>query len=278
MKTRGIVTALRWIVYVAAALVLNFPIIVTLVTAFKSAGELSVNPGLWVFQPTFDNFLGVLQVSDRLNIYAYLGNSLAASLIGSLLAILLAFPAAYAIVRGEFGRRFILPTIVNLRAVPLIIFAIPIYMMFQFVGLLDTQLGLGLILTIVNVPLALIILVNAIGELPIELDEAARIDGATTFQIMWQIIRPVTRSAITTAAIFGFITAWNEFLFGLMITTNNAVPVTVGASFYFSASGGGVQWGLASAVMIVGALPPAILGLLAYRQIGGSLTAGAVKG
>jgi len=268
----------RWIVYVVAVLVLNFPVIVTLVTSFKSGGELSVNPGLWVNQPTFGNYLKVLTVSDRLNIYGYLGNSLVASLIGSLLAIALTFPAAYAVARGNFGRRLLLPTVVNLRAVPLIIFAIPIYMMFQWLGLLDTQLGLGLILTIVNLPLAFIVLANAIADLPIELDEAARIDGAGTFTIMVRIIWPVTRAAVTTVAIFGFITAWNEFLFGLMLTTTKAVPVTVGASFFFAASGGGVQWGPASAVMIVGALPPMLLGLLMYRQIGGSLTAGAVKG
>lgn len=270
--------ALRWVVYVVAALALNFPVLVTLVTSLKSAGELSVNPGLWVGAPTLENYAKVLTVSDRLNIYGYLANSLVASLIGALLAILLAFPAAYAIARGDFGRRLLLPVVVNLRAVPLIIFAIPIYMMFQILGLLDTQLGLGLILTIVNLPLALIVLVNAIAELPIELDEAARIDGAGTFAIMVRIIRPVTRAALATAAIFGFITAWNEFLFGLMLTTSKAVPVTVGASFFFAASGGGVQWGPASAVMIIGALPPMLLGLLMYRQISGSLTAGAVKG
>lgn len=272
------IRTLRWIVYVVAVLVLNFPVIVTLVTSFKSGGELSVNPGLWISQPTLDNYLSVLQVSDRLNIYGYLVNSLIASSIGAVLAILLAFPAAYAIARGSFGRRLLLPAIVNLRAVPLIIFAIPIYMMFQWLGLLDTQLGLGIILTIVNLPLALVVLVNAIADLPVELDEAAKIDGAGTFQIMTVIIRPLVQPAIVTCAIFGFITAWNEFLFGLMLTTNHAVPVTVGASFFFAASGGGVQWGLASAVMIVGALPPAILGLLMYRQISGSLTAGAVKG
>jgi multiple sugar transport system permease protein len=182
------------------------------------------------------------------------------------------------VARGEFGRKFLMPAIVNLRAVPLIIFAIPIYMMFQWMGLLDTQLGLGLILTIVNLPLAVVVLVNAIADIPIELDEAAKIDGAGTIAIMIRIVRPVVRPAIVTCAIFGFITAWNEFLFGLMLTTNNAVPVTVGASFFFAASGGGVQWGLASAVMIVGALPPAVLGLFMYRQISGSLTAGAVKG
>jgi len=269
---------LRWIVYVVAVLALNFPVIATLVTSFKSSGELSINPGLWINQPTIENYLAVLQVSDRLNIYAYLANSFMVSAIGTILAILLAFPAAYALARGDFGRRFLMPAIVNLRAVPLIIFAIPIYMMYQAVGLLDTQLGLGLILTIVNLPLAVVVLVNAIADVPVELDEAAKIDGAATWQIMAGIIRPVVRPALVTCAIFGFITAWNEFLFGLMLTTNNAVPVTVGASFFFAASGGGVQWGLASAVMIVGALPPAILGLIMYRQISGSLTAGAVKG
>jgi multiple sugar transport system permease protein len=270
--------ALRYLVYAVAVVALNFPVIVTLVTSFKSPGELSVNPGLWVNAPTFENYAKVLEVSDRLNIYGYLGNSLAASLIGAVLAILLAFPAAYAVARGEFGQRLLLPTVVNLRAVPLIIFAIPIYMMFQVLGLLDTQVGLGLILTIVNLPLALIILVNAIAELPIELDEAARIDGAGTFAIMVRVIGPLSRAALATVLIFGFITAWNEFLFGLMLTTNRAVPMTVGASFFFAASGGGVQWGPASAVMIVGALPPMLLGLLMYRRISGSLTAGAVKG
>lgn len=268
----------RWIVYAFAVFAMNFPVIVTLVTSFKSAREISTNASLWVQNPTFSNYISVLRVTDRLNIFAYLGNSLAAASIGTVLAILLAFPAAYAIARGDLGRRTLLPMIVNLRAVPLIIFAIPIYMMFQFVGLLDTQLGLGLILTIVNVPLALVILVNAISDVPIELEEAAKVDGAGTFQIMTRITSAVVRPALVTTFIFGFITAWNEFLFGLMLTTNRAVPMTVGASFFFAASGGGVQWGLASAVMIVGALPPMIVGLLMYRQLSDSMTAGAVKG
>ncbi|UXN67812.1 carbohydrate ABC transporter permease (plasmid) [Devosia neptuniae] len=272
------IKALRWLVLVVAVLAMNFPVLVTLITSFKSARELSTNPGFWINAPTLDNYARVLQVSDRLNIFAYLANSVAAAIIGTTLAIILAFPAAYAIARGDFGRRTLMPVIVNLRAVPLIIFAIPLYMMFQWLGLLDTQLGLGLILTIVNLPLALIILVNAIAEVPIELDEAAKIDGATTLQIMWRIIRPVVRPALVTTFIFGFITAWNEFLFGLMLTTNKAVPMTVGASFFFSASGGGIQWGMASAVMILGALPPMLLGLVMYRQISGSMTAGAVKG
>ncbi|MEZ2128543.1 MULTISPECIES: carbohydrate ABC transporter permease [unclassified Sinorhizobium] len=269
---------LRWFVFVIAALAMNFPVIVTLITSFKSARELSVNPGLWINQPTFENYLGVLTKTDRFNIFSYLWNSTVASLIGTGLAILLAFPAAYAVARSEAGKRTLLPIIVNLRAVPLIIFAIPLYMMYQWLGLLDTRLGLGLILTIVNTPLALVILVNAISDVPLELDEAAKVDGAGTWQIILRIVQPVVRPALVTTFIFGFITAWNEFLFGLMLTTSRAVPMTVGASFFFAASGGGVQWGTASAVMILGALPPALLGMLMYRQISGSMMAGAVKG
>lgn len=269
--------AARWLVFGVAALAMNLPVIVTLVTSFKSPREVAMNPGLWVEAPTLDNYREIFRASDRLDIWAYLANSLAASTIGTVLAVLLALPAAYAIARGDLGRRTLLPLVVNLRAVPLIIFAIPIYMMFQWAGLLDTRLGLGLILTIVNLPIALVLLVNAITELPRELDEAAMIDGADRYRILLFVVTPLVRPALVTALIFGFITAWNEFLFGLMLTTRDAVPVTVGASFFFATAGGGIQWGVAAAVMVVAALPPMLLGLLTYRLLAGSV-AGAVKG
>jgi multiple sugar transport system permease protein len=270
--------ALRWAVFGLVAFAINFPVLVTLVTSFKTPREIATNPTFWIEAPTLANYGSVLTVTDRLNLFAYLWNSLAAALIGAGLAVLLALPAAYAIARGAWGRRAVFPLVVNLRAVPLIIFAIPIYMGFQWLGLLDTRLGLGLILTIVNLPLALVILVNAISDLPEELDEAARIDGAGALTILVRIVAPLVRPALATAFIFGFITAWNEFLFGLMLTTRNAVPVTVGSSFFFATAGGGVQWGLAAAVMILAALPPMLLGLLMYRAISRSMLGGALKG
>jgi multiple sugar transport system permease protein len=97
--------------------------------------------------------------------------------------------------------------------------------------------------------------------------------------VLLRVIAPVCRPAIATSLIFGFITAWNEFLFGLILTTSKAVPVTVGASFFFFAtSGGGVQWGVAAAVMMIGALPPMLLSLIMYRKISSSMIGGAVKG
>ncbi len=269
---------LRWIVFAIAAFVMNFPVLATLITAFKTPGEVSRNPSLWIEAPTLANFATVLTISDRLNVYHYLWNSVVAALIGSVLPMIVAFPIAWAMVRRGYGRAVLFPLVVNLRALPLIIFAIPLYMMYATLGLLDTRLGLGLLLAIVNLPLALMLLVNAVAEIPVELEEAAHMDGARLPRLLVRVVLPLCRPALITTFIFGFITAWNEFLFGLMLTTREAVPMTVGASFFFATSGGGVQWGTASAVMVVAALPPLLLGLIMYRRITGSMVAGAVKG
>lgn len=268
----------RWIVFAIAAFVMNFPVLATLVTAFKSPGEVSRNPSLWIEAPTLANFATVLTISDRLNIYAYLWNSTVAALIGAVLPMIVAFPLAWSIVRRGAGRAVLFPLVVNLRALPLIIFAIPLYLMYSVTGLLDTRLGLGLILAVVNLPLALMLLVNAVADIPSEIEESAQIDGARLTRLLWYVVLPLCRPALVTTFVFGFITAWNEFLFGLMLTTREAVPMTVGASFFFATSGGGVQWGVAAAVMVVAALPPLVLGLFMYRRITGSMVAGAVKG
>jgi multiple sugar transport system permease protein len=181
-------------------------------------------------------------------------------------------------VRFGTGQKWLLPLVANLRAIPLIVFAIPLYLVYARLGLLDTKLGLALILCIVNLPLVLVLLAAALRDLPAELDEAARVDGASTFGLLWRIVLPLATPALATTMVLGFVYAWNEFLFALMLTTRNAVTTTVGASFFFAASGGGVRWGTAAAVMVLSVLPPMVLGLLLYRRIGQSLAAGAVKG
>jgi len=270
--------ALRWLVFALAAFVLNFPVISTLITSLKSDAEISSYPGLFIEKPTLANYAAIFAMSDRFDILHYLFNSIAISLMGSALSILLAFPAAYAMVRFELGTKWMMPLVVNLRAIPLIIFAIPIYLMYQQVDLLDTRIGLALILCLVNLPLVLVLLSTSIAELPEEIEEAARVDGASTFQILWRIVAPISINVIAACSVLAFIYSWNEFLFGLMLTTRDAVPVTVGASFFFAASGGGIQWGMAASVMTLAALPPLVIGLVMYRRLSGSMVAGAVKG
>ncbi len=268
----------RWAVLALAALLFNAPILATLATSLKPPAEIMGNPGLWVEAPTLANYAAVLTPSGRLDVWAYLRNSLAAALIGALLPLALCLPAAYAVVRRGLGRRLLLPLVVNLRAIPLIVFALPLYLVYQGVGLLDTRLGLGLVLAVVNLPLTLALLVNAVADLPAEIDEAAAMDGAGLWTTLLGITLPLCLPALVTSFVLGFVTAWNEFLFGLMLTTEAAVPMTVGASFFFASGGAGVQWGVAAAVIVVAGLPPALLGLALWRHVARGLLAGAVKG
>ena len=269
---------LRWAVLAIAVFVLNYPVIVTLATSLKPAAEIMSNSSLWVRSPTLANYAVVLDPAGRYDVWSFLFNSLVSALIGTLLPMVICFPAAWAMARRGVGNRVLFPAVVNLRALPLIVFAIPLYLMYQWLGLLDTRLGLGLILAVVNLPIALLLLTNAVRELPLELEEAARMDGASITTLLLRVVLPLCRPAMVTVFIFGFITAWNEFLFGLMLTTSEAVPITVGASFFFASGGGGVQWGVAAAIIMISAAPPLVLGLVMYRQIGGSVTTGAIKG
>jgi multiple sugar transport system permease protein len=170
----------------------------------------------------------------------------------------------------------LLPLITNLRAVPLIIFAIPIYLMFQLAGLLDTWTGMMMIECMINIPVALVLFVGFIQDIPEEMDDAAKLDGATSLRTLWHIIMPLSRPVLLAVLILSFIYGWNEFLFGLILTTKHAVPVTVGATFFVTTYG--VKWGATAAAMTLGIVPPLILGLFAYPYVGKSMLTGAVKG
>jgi multiple sugar transport system permease protein len=267
--------AARWMVFVFAAFLLNLPIISTLFTSFKTMADINTSPPPLIFAPTLDNYREVL-AGGNTDLPRYILNSIIIAGGGALLAILLTFPAAYAMVRYEIGRSWLLPLVTNLRAVPLIIFAIPIYLMFQLAGLLDSWTGMILIECVINIPVALVLFVGFIQDIPEEMDAAAKIDGATNWGVLWHVIFPLSRPILFAVLILSFVYGWNEFLFGLILTTKHAVPVTVGATFFVTSYG--VKWGLTAAAMTLGIIPPLILGLFAYPYIGKSMLTGAVKG
>jgi multiple sugar transport system permease protein len=265
----------RWVVFCLAAFIFNLPLLVTLLTSLKTTGQISASPPVWLFVPTLVHYQDVL-FGTTLNFPRFLFNSVAIALIGTFLAIFVTLPAAYTMARFRIGSRTLLPFVTNLRTIPLIIFAIPFYLMFQFLGLMDTRLGLGLIAALINLPLALVLFVGFLQDFPVEIEEAARVDGATTLQVFFLIVTPLSRGVVTAVAILSFIYAWNEFLFGLILTTQNATPVTVGATFFVTSFG--IRWGQTAAAMILSVIPPAVLGILSYRYLARALVAGAVKG
>jgi multiple sugar transport system permease protein len=267
--------ALRWLLFAAAALVFNFPVVGTVVTSLKTTADINATPPVWLFAPTFEHYRTVL-TDPGLDFPRYLLNSTAIAALGTALAVALTLPAAYAVVRLGAGSRTLVPLVVSLRAVPLVVFAIPLYLLYQAAGLLDTRLGLGLIACLVGLPTALLMFAGWLRDVPVELEEAARVDGAGTPGVLRHVVLPLARPALIAVVVLTFIGAWNEFLFGLILTTRDAVPVTVGATFFITSWG--VRWGATAAAMTLSALPPLLLGFVAYRFLGRALLAGAVKG
>ncbi|MCX5513321.1 sugar ABC transporter permease [Kaistia algarum] len=267
--------SLRWVVFAVVALVVNLPVLSTILTSFKTDADINAYPPKWIFTPTLDHYRTVL-TSPSVDYLHYVMNSIVIAVLGTIFAIVLTLPAAYAIARYKVGAKWLLPIITNLRALPLIIFAIPFYFMFQTVGLLDTRLGLALISCIINIPIALVLFVGFVQDLPRDFDDAAKIDGASMGQILRHVVVPLSRPVMLAVFILSFIYSWNEFLFGLILTTKSAVPVTVGATFFVTSRG--IEWGPTAAAMTIGVLPPLILGLFAYPYMGKSMLAGGVKG
>ena len=267
--------ALRWLLFLAIALIINLPILATIMTSFKTTADINSSPPIFFFSPTLSNYIEVL-FKGNTNLLQYIMNSTIIAGGGSILAILLSFPAAFAMVRHGIGSGWLLPLVTNIRALPLIIYAIPIYLMFQLVGLLDSWLGMILVTGTISIPVALVLFVGFIQDIPIEMDEAGKLDGASQRVILWRLIFPMSRPIVIAVFLLSFITSWNEFLFGLILTTKNATPVTVGATFFVTTYG--VKWGATAAAMTLGVIPPVILGLFAYPYIGKSMLSGAVKG
>lgn len=270
-----LVVSLRWLVLMLAIVTFNFPIFATFITSIKATADINAYPPKWIFTPTLDHYREVL-FAGNVNYPKTILNSLIIASTGTALALIISFPAAYAMARFRTGATWLLPIVSNLRALPLIVFAIPFYLMYQTFGLLDTRFGLALIAAVINIPLALLMLTGFIQDIPKELDEAARLDGANLFQVLLHVIWPASRPIIFATAVLSFIYAWNEFLFGLILTTKDATPVTVGATFFVTSYG--VKWGATAAAMVLGVLLPLILGFFAYPYIGKSMLRGAVKG
>ncbi len=265
----------RWILYGVAVLVFDFPLIGTLFTAFKTPAQISHSPPVWVFLPTLENFHAVLAGGISLDFPLFLFNSLCIALAGTLLAIAITLPAAYGIVRFGHGRRTLLPLVTNLRTIPLIVFVIPLYLMFRLVGLLDTRVGLALVACAIDVPLALVLFIGFVQDFPAAIEEAARMDGASNWQIFRHIIVPLSRTIMAAVGILSFIYAWNEFLFGLILSTERATPVSVGATYFLTSFG--IKWGQTAAAMILSVAPPVIMGLASYRYLARGMVAGAIK-
>ncbi len=209
-----------------------------------------------------------------------LWNSIGIALIATLLSIMLALFAAYAIVRLDFpGKKWVLAGVLSISMFPPVSIIGPLFNLWRDIGLFDSWAGLIIPYMTFTLPLAIWSLSAFLRELPWDLEKAARIDGASPFQAFVQIIVPLAAPGVVTAAILVFIFAWNDFLFAASLTsTNTARTVPAAIAFFTGSSQFEQPTGSIAAASVVVTVPVIIIVLLFQKRIVAGLTAGAVKG
>jgi sorbitol/mannitol transport system permease protein len=258
---------------IVLALVFFFPIFWMFVTSFKTEADAFTYPPPLIFQPTLENYQIALNQSRYLD---HLVNTLIITLFSMIAALALGIPAAYSLAYFP-GKRsgFALSWIMSTRMLPPVGVIVPLYIIFKNLSLFDTHLGLILLYTAMNLPLVIWMMRSFLVDLPYEVLEAARIDGASLWQEIRRIILPLALPGMISTALLCFIFTWNEFFLAFNLTITQAPPLSVFIVSFKTSEG--LFWAKMSAAATITALPVIIAGWIAQRQLVRGLTAGAVK-
>jgi multiple sugar transport system permease protein len=264
-----------WIVTAIVIIVVLGPLIWIYMTAFKSPMDIfagTLNKQLF-FDPTMDNFK---RLFFEYSFFPALLNTVIISVCSTLLVMIIAVPAAYSFARWNTGGGHLLFTTISTRMFPGVVAALPFFILFRRLGLLDTHIGLILLYMYFNVSFATFLLYGFFKDVPVELEQAALIDGYGRFQILRKIVFPLILPGIVTTAVFCLIWSWNEFLFAFLFTRDVARPLTVLISNFWGSLE--VQYGPMAAGAAIGILPTLVAAWFMQRYIIRGLTFGAVKG
>ncbi|HIY65068.1 MAG TPA: carbohydrate ABC transporter permease [Candidatus Agrococcus pullicola] len=240
-------------------------------TSLKPQQALTSSTFQWTFTPTLANYAQVMQQTDFLE---FALNSMLVGLGSVAIALGLGLPAAYAIARYKAPK--LAGIILSARVTPGITFLIPLFIIFSRLDWVDTYRALIVAHLLITLPLVTWLMIGFFEELPQEIIDSARVDGASAIRTFLQVILPVTRGGIASAAILAFIFSWNHFMFSVVLAgrTTRTLPVAV---FEFM-SYGQINWGAIAAAATVMTIPVVVLAMFAQRHIVQGLAGGAVKG
>jgi multiple sugar transport system permease protein len=266
-----------WIVGAILIIIYALIPVVWILSLSLKAGDDITNQRFLPSSISFENYEIVFQ-SDLFT--TALRNSVGISLISTFISVILAMFAAYAVARLDFpGKRAVLGVALAITVFPIIAIATPLFNMWRTFGLYDTWLGLIIPYLSFSLPLSVYVLSAFFREIPWEMEQAAQVDGATPWQAFRQVIVPLAAPGVFTAAILTFFAIWNDFIFGITLTSSEAArPVPAALAFFSGASQFAQPTAPIAAASIVVTVPIIILVLLFQRKIVAGLTAGAVKG
>jgi multiple sugar transport system permease protein len=263
----------RHVAIVLVLLVLLSPFLWLLQMSFKNNDLILQFPPPLIFTPTLENYTSLWHSAFS----ASFVNSLLSASFSTGFALLLGIPAAYALSRwAERGKHALSFAILVTRMAPPIAFTIPFFLFYRWIGLLDTITGLVLIYTSFNLPLVIWMMQPFFETVPLSLEEAALVDGASTRTIFLKIVLPMVAPGIAATAILCFLYAWNDFFFALILTRTNARTAPVAVVNFMNYEGW--EWGKIAAGGSLVMAPVLIFSLAVRRYLVSGLTAGAVKG
>jgi len=263
-------TLLAWVI----GMLIFFPILWTVLTSFKSEAQAIADP------PVFFNFDWTLEnyftVQERSNYFLHFWNSVVISVGSTIIGLLIAIPAAWsmAFVPGKQTKN-VLMWMLSTKMLPPVGVLVPIYLIFRDVGLLDTRTGLVIVLTLINLPIIVWMLYTYFKEIPVDILEAARMDGASLWNEIIYVLTPMAVPGIASTLLLNIILAWNEAFWTLNLTAAKAAPLTAFIASYSSPEG--LFYAKLSAASTMAIAPILIMGWFSQKQLVRGLTFGAVK-
>ena len=265
-----VMTAIAWTI----GILIFFPILWTFLTSFKSEGDAIASPPVFLFfHWTTENYT---EVQSRSDYFLHFWNSVIMSVGSTLLGLLIAIPSAWAMAFSPTKRtKDVLMWMLSTKMMPPVGALIPIYLIFRDMGLLDSRIGLVIVLTLINLPIIVWMLYTYFKEIPGEILEAARMDGASLAKEIVYVLTPMAIPGIASTLLLNIILAWNEAFWTLNLTTSRAAPLTTFIASYSSPEG--LFYAKLSAASTMAIAPILILGWFSQKQLVRGLTFGAVK-
>jgi multiple sugar transport system permease protein len=260
-----------------------FPIDWMLITSFKPADDIMRMPPVFIFKPTLDNYVYAIQ---QANFALFIKNTVHVALVSTVLVIALGSLAAYSFARYNTGEGNILFFILTTKMFPAIAVVLPYFIIFREIGKTGVGRALGVGLdrpgaliisyTMFNLPFAIWLLVSFFQDISRELEDSARLDGYSRFEVLRRVVFPLAAPGLAVTAVFCLIFSWNEFLFAYILTRDVARTITVGVESFFTLRG--ILWGPVAAAATISVVPMIIFVLLLQRYMVRGLTFGAVRG
>jgi sorbitol/mannitol transport system permease protein len=268
-RDKALMTLLGW----GVAFLVFFPILWMALASVKSELDAVATPPKIFFHPTLENYSEINQTSDYLHFFI---NSVIESFGATIVCILLAAPAAYAMAFFPTRKtKDILMWMLSTKMMPAVGVLVPIYLLAIWTGLLDSRTGMVVIYTLMNLPIVVWMLYSFFREVPKEILEAARMDGATPTQQLLELLLPLSLPGIFSTALLSVIICWNEAFWSLNLTAANAAPLTAFIARFSSPEG--LFWAKLSAASFLAIAPILVFGWLTQKQLVRGLTFGAVK-